>query len=105
VQWEGAGVVVEHIVCIKLKPGATQAIESEIIEGLKALKGSVPGIVDLSVGKDFTITRNQGYTIGLVVRFKSKEDLLVYNDHPNHLPIKKRIGELAETVMAIDYEF
>ncbi|HLO02317.1 MAG TPA: Dabb family protein [Symbiobacteriaceae bacterium] len=97
--------MVEHIVCIKLKPGTTAAIETEIIEGLKALKESVPVVVDLSVGKDFTITRNQGYTIGLVVRLRSKADLLIYNDHPNHLPIKKRIGELAETVMAIDYEF
>lgn len=97
--------MVEHIVCIKLKPGTTEAIENEILAGLKALKETVPVVVDLSVGKDFTITRNQGYTIGLVVRLNSKADLAIYNDHPNHLPIKKRIGELAETVMAIDYEF
>lgn len=97
--------MVEHIVCIKLKPSTPEAVESEIIEGLKALKGSVPVVRDLSVGKDFTITRNQGYTIGLVVRLDSKEDLMIYNDHPNHLPIKRRIGELAESVMAIDYEF
>lgn len=97
--------MVEHIVCIKLKPGSAPEIETEIINGLKALKETVPVVVDLSVGKDFTITRNQGYTIGLVVRLRSKEDLMIYNDHPNHLPIKKRIGELAETVMAIDYEF
>jgi hypothetical protein len=97
--------LVEHIVCVKLKPGVTAEQEQELINQFRALKGAVPGIVDLSAGKDFTLTRNQGYTVGLVVRFQNKQDLQVYADHPNHQPVKKLVSELAESVMAIDYEF
>lgn len=97
--------VVEHIVCFKMKPSATPEQEERLIAMLRALKGSVPGIVDLSVGKSFTPERGQGYTIGLVVRFHDKEGLAAYGPHPNHLPVKEYVAEVCEPTLAIDYEF
>lgn len=97
--------MVEHIVCFKLKPEATEADEARLIEMLRALKESVPGIVDLSVGRTFTPERGQGYTVGLVVRFRDREGLAAYGPHPNHLPVKEYVAQVCESSLAIDYEF
>jgi antibiotic biosynthesis monooxygenase (ABM) superfamily enzyme len=97
--------MVEHIVCFKLKPEVTPEQEAEFIAALRRLKETVPGIVDLSAGKTFTPERGQGYSIGLVVRFRDKEGLAAYGPHPNHQPVKEMVSRLCESVLAIDYEF
>ncbi|MFZ5823157.1 MAG: Dabb family protein [Bacillota bacterium] len=97
--------MVEHIVCFKLKPDATPEQENRLIEMLKALKETVPGIVDLSAGRTFTPERGQGYTVGLVVRFRDREGLAVYGPHPNHVPVKEYAAQVCESVLAVDYEF
>lgn len=102
---EGVPVVVEHIVCFKLKPETTPEQEQRLIEMLQALKDTVPGIIDLSAGKTFTPERGQGFAVGLVVRFHDKEGLAVYGPHPNHQPVKEYVGQICESVLAVDYEF
>jgi len=97
--------VVEHIVCFKLKPEITEEQEQQFIAKLRELKHTVPTVVDLSAGRTFTPERGQGFTVGLVVRFNDKEGLAVYGPHPNHQPVKDLVGQICESVMAIDYEF
>lgn len=97
--------MVEHIVCFKLKPETTPEEEARLIKMLGDLRHSVPGIVDLSVGKSFTPERGQGFTVGLVVRFNDREGLAVYGPHPNHQPVKEYVSQVCESVLAVDYEF
>lgn len=97
--------VVEHIVCFKLKPEATPEQEQQLIDMLRKLKETVPGIVDLSAGRTFSPERGQGFTVGLVVRFRDKEGLAVYGPHPNHQPVKDYVAQVCESVLAVDYEF
>jgi hypothetical protein len=97
--------VVEHIVCFKLKPETTPEQAHTLIEKLRGLKESVPTVVDLTVGETFTPERGQGYTIGLVVRFKDREGLAVYGPHPKHALVKNYVAEVCESMLAIDYEF
>lgn len=96
--------MVEHIVLIKLKPDVTAQRKQELIEALRGLKGRTPGMVDLSAGETFT-DRHNGYTVGLVVRFEDKASLEAYGPHPAHVPVKELVGELSESVIAVDYEF
>lgn len=95
--------MVEHIVLIKLKPEVTQEQKQSLIQALRGLKGKTPGMVDLSAGETFT-DRHDGYTIGLVVRFTDRRALDVYGPHPNHVPVKQMVGELADRVIAVDYD-
>lgn len=97
--------MVEHIVLVKLKPETTAEQESRLIEMLKGLQTAVPGIIDLTVGPTFTPERSQGFTVGLVVRFHDRQGLAAYGPHPNHVPVKDYIGQIAESVLALDYEF
>jgi len=97
--------MVEHVVCFKLKPDATPEQEERLIQMLRGLKESVPGIVDLSAGRNFTPERGQGHTVGLVVRFRDKAGLAVYGPHPNHLPVKEYVAQVCESQVVVDYEF
>lgn len=97
--------MVEHIVCFKLKDGVGQAEADRLVGMLKALKGQIPEIIDLSAGQTFTPERGQGFSIGLVVRFANKEGLAVYGPHPQHQPVKEYVGQICESALAVDYEF
>lgn len=90
---------------MQMKPGTTPEQEKKLVQLLQALKEKVPTVVDLSVGQTFTPERGQGYTVGLVVRFKDKEGLAIYQPHPEHVKVKEYIAEVCERTMAIDYEF
>lgn len=102
---EGEFVVVEHIVCFKMKPEATPEQEQKLIEMLRALKDAIPTVVELTAGKTFTPERGQGFTVGLVAKFRDKEGLAVYGPHPNHQPVKEYVAQVCESVLAVDYEF
>lgn len=104
-RWKGWPIVVEHIVCFKLKPEITAEQEQEFIEMLQGLKGKIDTIVDLTAGRNFTPERGQGFSVGLVVRFKDKEGLAVYGPHPHHQPVKEHVGRICESVVVVDYEF
>lgn len=97
--------MVEHIVCFKLKPEAGPEEEARLLKILGDLRQSVPGIVDLSVGKSFTPERGQGFTIGLVVRFDDREGLAAYGPHPSHVKVKEYVSQVCDSVLAVDYEF
>lgn len=97
--------MVEHIVCFKLKPETTPEQGQKLVEMLRALKDTVPGILDLSAGETFTPERGQGFTVGLVVRFRDKEGLAAYGPHPNHVVVKEYVAQVCDSVLAVDYQF
>jgi hypothetical protein len=97
--------MVEHIVLFKFKPDATAEQRRAVVEGLQGMRETVPGIVDLSCGENFS-ERSQGYQIGLVVRFRDRQGLETYLPHPNHRSVvEERVRPIVESVIVVDYEF
>lgn len=96
--------MVEHVVLFKTKADATDEQKERMISELKALREKIPGIVDLSVGRNFS-DRNQGYDIGLVVRFVDRAALDAYGPHPAHTGcVNTYIAPIKEDVLVVDYE-
>lgn len=97
--------MVDHLVFFKFKADVDQGTRTAISNALLALKGIVPGVIDISCGETFT-DRGQGHQVGLFVRLKDKEALTVYANHPAHKEVvETMIKPRAENIMAIDYEF
>ncbi len=93
--------MVEHLVFFKF----TLEQRKKIASALVALKGIVPGVIDITCGENFT-TRGQGHQLGLFVRLDSKAALDVYANHPAHREVAETmIKPFTENIMAIDYEF
>jgi hypothetical protein len=94
---------VNHHVWIKFRPDVPAAVVDEIVAELRALRGAVPGILDLNIGRNFT-DRANGYTHGLMVILQDKAALAAYAPHPAHVAVATKLRANAE-VMALDYEF
>jgi hypothetical protein len=60
--------------------------------------------VDLSCGRNFS-DRNQGFEIGLVVRFVDRAALEVYLPHPAHRgAVDQFVAPIKADVIVVDYE-
>jgi hypothetical protein len=96
--------MIEHIVLFQWKADASQESVNRVMAELRALKGKIPGIVDLSCGTNFS-DRAKGYTHGLVVRFADRAALEAYGPHPEHQRVVQNfITPIRADVLALDYE-
>ena len=94
---------VAHMVWIKFAEDVPQDRIEAHLDALKSLSKSVPGILELTLGENFT-DRAQGYTHGLLVVLADKPGLKVYAEHPEHVAVASALREDA-SLMALDYEF
>ncbi len=96
--------MVTHIVLFTWKPAAApEAIDRAVAE-LRALKGKIPGIVELSSGANFS-ERAQGFHHGLLVRFTDRAALEVYGPHPAHQRVLREfLTPIMGDVVVVDYE-
>jgi len=94
----------DHLVLFKLKPEATDEQKQAALKALKSLKESVPGVLDLSAGLNFS-ERSQGFEIGLLVRFSDRAALEAYGPHPAHQAVvRDYINPIKADVIVVDYE-
>jgi hypothetical protein len=100
----GDPYMIEHVVNFKLKPGVTAEQEAHFLTLLWEMKKTIPTVVDLSAGRNFS-DRGQGYNIGLRVSLNDREGLAVYANHAGHQPVKDYVKEIADSVMVMDFEY
>lgn len=97
-------MMVEHIVLFKWNEDAEPDAVQAACDGLKALRFKIMGIVDLSIGPNFS-ERNKGYDTGLVVRFQDRESLDAYGPHPEHQHVVQNLlAPIRADVLAVDYD-
>ncbi len=95
---------VVHIVIFKWKDGTSVELIESAKTALRGLASSVPGILGLEVGENFT-DRGQGFTTGLVVRLESKAALEAYQPHPAHQAVVVEfIRPILADIIAVDFE-
>lgn len=96
--------MVEHLVLFKVKSDAGEDAIQAMQGALLGLKDAIPGILDISVGANFS-ERSQGFTHGLLVRFQDRSALDVYIPHPAHEDARNNyILPIVEDVLVVDYE-
>ncbi len=95
--------MIDHLVFLAVREDASPEDIEDLISSIRGLKDTVPGVVDLTVGENFS-ERSGGYTHGLFVRFESAEDLQRYMKHPDHLAVVEKLDRLTSRIV-VDYEF
>lgn len=97
--------MVEHLVILKFKQDATQQQIDEFTVNAKGLRDKIDGVVDLTVGANFT-DRSQGFTHGVCVRFRDRAALEQYLPHPDHVHVVENyIKPIVDDIVVLDYEF
>lgn len=96
-------MAVAHMVWLKFNDGVSQETIDEHLVALASLQDSVPGIVDLTLGENFT-DRAEGCTHGLLVVLEDRAALTGYATHPAHVAVAGSLREDAK-LLVLDYEF
>ena len=95
--------MIDHLVFLSAREEASPEDIGDLIASIRSLKDTVPGVVDLSIGENFS-ARSGGYTHGLFVRFETPDDLQAYLEHPDHQAVVEKLDRLTSRIV-VDYEF
>ena len=95
--------MVDHLVLFAVNDDASTEDVEDLLSSIRDLRGSIPNVMDLSVGEDFS-GRAKGYTHGLFVRFRTADDLRAYLDHPNHQAVVEKLDVLTTGRLVVDYD-
>ena len=96
-------MTVKHIVLLEPKVGVSDAQIQDALDKAAALTGAVPGVLEITSGKNFT-DRAGNIAWAIIVDLDSKESLAGYGPHPVHQEVAKLLGSLMENLMVVDYE-
>ena len=92
--------MIKHVVCFKLKEGESV---DKAVEVLSSMKGNVPQIIDIEVGKDF-LKSERSYDIILTVTLKDENALNDYQKDPYHCGVvKPHMHSVRTGSVAVDY--
>ncbi|WP_373500527.1 Dabb family protein [Desulfococcus sp.] len=95
--------MIKHVVFLKFKADATEAMIQEIEAGLGALPGLIPEIRYYDFGRD-VVRSSRSCDFALVSRFDDLDALKRYSGHPDHQAVVRKIQAAAETIQAVDFE-
>jgi hypothetical protein len=94
--------MVHHLVLFKFKEEARGQID-EAVRRFQGMVGKVEVIRGLKAGRDFLhIARS--FDVGLSVQFDDKHGLEIYDNHPDHVPVKQFLAPLLERSVSVDFE-
>jgi hypothetical protein len=97
--------VIKHIVMWKLRgetPEQRRQNADQLAESFHSLRGRIPGLLHLEIGID---TSGVDYACDVVLysEFASQADLEAYAGHPEHLRVKRDVGNLRIARHQVDY--
>ena len=93
--------MIRHIVMFKIKDEFRDEIP-QLVQNFYGMKGKIEGMVNLEAGADF-LHSERSFDLALITEFDSREAFDAYQNHPVHLPVKKRMGEVRVSSVACDY--
>lgn len=96
-------LMIEHLVLFKFKPETEAAAITLILKQQKALQTKVPGIVEATVGQNFS-DRGGGFTHCGRLGFQDRASLDAFYPHSAHQAFKALLQPEIESLLVIDYE-
>jgi len=99
-------MTIKHIVMWNVR-GADSAERARHIALLKSefesLRGRIPGMLQLEIGVDDSRI-DYACDVVLYSEFSSREALVAYATHPEHLRVRRTLGDLRIARHQVDYE-
>ena len=95
--------MIRHIVLFKIKDEFKSEIP-QLVKNFYGMKGRIEGMLDLEAGQD-VLHSERSYDLALITVFDTRAAFDAYQNHPVHLPVKKRMHEVRTASAACDFEF
>ena len=99
--------MVRHVILWNMKETLSdeerRKVKNDIKEALEALKGVIPGLLEINVATDPLDTSNADLLLDSL--FEDKDVLAVYADHPAHVKVKDElVVPNVRSRVCMDYE-
>lgn len=94
--------MIVHIVMFKFKEENKQNNIEKAKEMLEALADKIETILSLEVGINFDKSE-RAFDMSIIVKFETKEDLVAYAPHPEHLKVVEFIKSVTSESKVVDY--
>lgn len=98
--------MIKHIVMWNVRgdDDETRARNVQILKTeFESLRGRIPGLLHLEVGVDFSRV-DYACDVVLYTEFASRAALLGYAEHPEHLRVRRTLGDMRIARHQVDYE-
>jgi len=96
--------MLRHVVMWRFKPGVDrEAAFASVKRELEALRGQIPGLLRLEVGRDLGLDAKP-CDIVLDADFTDAAALAAYQDHPLHQACKGTVSAVCSDRQAIDFQ-
>lgn len=95
--------MISHVVLMKFKPGVSEVDIEELEKMLNELPNKITEIHAYEFGRDL-VRSQRSYDFALTALFANLETLDRYQTHPQHQPLIKKIQEICESVVTVDFE-
>lgn len=98
--------MIKHIVMWKVRDddAATRAYNLARLKAeFETLRGRIPGLLHLEVGVDESRI-DYAFDVVLYTEFASRQALLDYAQHPEHLRVRRNLGDMRTARNQVDYE-
>ena len=99
-------MTIKHIVMWKVRGDDAAARENNLAllkAEFESLRGRIPGLLRLEVGIDESRV-DYAFDVVLVTEFASREALAAYAEHPEHLRVRRALGDLRTARHQVEYE-
>lgn len=93
-----------HTVLLQPKLETTTEEMQGVLEQVRTLQQSIPGITNVQAGKNVS-EKHQGYTYGFVTQFVDAEHLQSYAPHPAHRVVSNAIRRTCSHVIDFDLPY
>lgn len=94
--------MLHHYVFLKYRQGTPDEHVEEFCRRMHALRGTVPGIAHLVIGRD-VLKDGRSWDLLLDMRFASVDALRAYQRHPDHLDVMAFNGPAVADVGTVDF--
>ena len=92
-----------HVFLLKFKPEVSEKEIETLMQELAGLKNKIPVLKQFLVGKNKS-PRGQGFQYAQVSVFEKEADLQIYEKHPEHQKLVRKIGPKLAGGLTMDFD-
>ena len=93
---------IQKIVCVKFKSGVSDAEKEQHLKEFAQLRREIPQMVAYSAGKTIDIATDTEYDVVHYLTFRTKDDIVVFKNHPKYQQFVKNHEALWEKELMVD---
>lgn len=94
--------MLKHVVFFKFKDTVGDEEIVDLENSLDGLPPVIPEILSYEFGRD-VVRSERSYDLALVSTFKDLDAMQRYQKHPDHQVVLKKVNDLCESVLAVDF--